>query len=252
MPLVNGTHSCSNNELLTGKLKNQLGFAGLVYPDESAQFTSYSAATAGLDYSPYSNGLWTQDILGAGVSNGSIPQERLDDMAVRSVLPYYFVGLDKNPAAEKTAITAYRNIRGNHSALIREIGGEAIALLKNNNTGGGGLPLVKPHSLALFGAHAGPAMAGPNYAWSVSGTGADVFQGHLAQGGGSGGTSLPYLITPFNSLTQRAVDNDAMIWWIMNNSKCTLAGTKSRTNTHSPLKRQRRRELRRRNRWWYW
>jgi hypothetical protein len=61
---------------------------------------------------------------------------------------------------------------------------------------------------------------GPNYVWSVSGTGADIFEGHLASGGGSGGLSFPYLITPFNSLTDRAVKDNSMIWWIMNNSKC--------------------------------
>lgn len=40
MPRVNDTYSCSNNELLEGKLKTDLGFAGFVYPDESAQKTS--------------------------------------------------------------------------------------------------------------------------------------------------------------------------------------------------------------------
>lgn len=40
MPRVNDTYSCSNNELLEGKLKTDLGFPGFVYPDESAQKTS--------------------------------------------------------------------------------------------------------------------------------------------------------------------------------------------------------------------
>lgn len=160
MPRVNGTHSCGNNELLSGKLKMELGFPGFVYPDESAQFTSYSAATAGLDYSPYSDGLWTQETLSAGIANGSLPQARLDDMAIRSVLPYYFVGLDTANLPAQTSYTTFRDVRGNHSALIRQIGGESISLLKNDNSNGGGLPLSKPHTISLFGAHAGPAMAG--------------------------------------------------------------------------------------------
>lgn len=53
----------------------------------------------------------------------------------------------------------------------------------------------------------------------MSGTGADIYEGHLASGGGSGDLSLPYLITPFNSLTQRAVEDNSMIFWIMNNSE---------------------------------
>lgn len=87
MPLVNGTHSCGNNELLSGKLKMELGFPGFVYPDESAQFTSYDDANAGLDYSPYSNGLWTQEILSEGITNGSLSEARLDEYVHSTCCP---------------------------------------------------------------------------------------------------------------------------------------------------------------------
>jgi len=164
MPRVNDTHSCENNELLSGKLKEELGFPGFVYPDESAQFSSYDSANAGLDYSPYSDGKWTQVTLSEGIANGSLTEARLNDMAIRSVLPYYFVGLDTADLPEASSnYNAYRNVRGNHSTLIRQVGDEAIALLKNNNTNGGGLPLNKPHSISLYGAHAGPSMAGKSW-----------------------------------------------------------------------------------------
>jgi beta-glucosidase len=161
MPRVNSTHSCENQELLSGKLKAELGFPGFVYPDESAQFSSYTSANAGLDYSPYSDGLWTQTTLAAGLANGSLSDERLTDMAVRSVMGHFFVGLDTaDLPSTPSGYTTYRNVRGNHSALIRQIGGEAISLLKNNNTNGGGLPLSKPLSISLYGSHAGPVQAG--------------------------------------------------------------------------------------------
>jgi len=152
-------------------------------------------------------------------------------------LPYYFVGFDTSDMPAATDYDTYRNVRGNHSSLILKIGGDAIALLKNDNTNGGGLSLNRPHSISLYGAHAGPAMAGksqsppggftgannyssgPNFGWSVQGTDADIFQGHPVSGGGSGQLSLPHLVTPFQSLTQLAMDDDSMIWWIMNNSK---------------------------------
>lgn len=179
----------------------------------------YDDANAGLDYSPYSDGKWTYPILEAGILDGNLSQARLDDMAIRSVLPYYFVGLDTAdiPTASRS-YTTWQDVRGNHSQLIRKIGGESLALLKNNNANGGGLPLNKPHAISLFGAHAGAAMSGPNYGWSVSGTGADVYQGHLATGGGSGQASFPYLITPQMSLTLRAVEDNSMIFWIANNT----------------------------------
>lgn len=158
MPLVNGTHSCENDQLLSGLLKRELGFPGMVFPDIQAQETAYGSANAGLDYSAYS--VWSQANLAAGIANGSLPQARLDDMAIRAVLPYYYVGLDTADLPAVTDTTAYRDVRGNHSALIRKVGGESLSLLKNNNANGGGLPLDKPRTISLFGSHAGPAMAG--------------------------------------------------------------------------------------------
>lgn len=147
-------------------------------------------------------------------------------MAIRSVLPYYFVGLDEaDLPIQSTDYTSWRDIRANHSQLIREVGGASLALLKNNNANGGGLPLANPQALALFGAHAGAATSGPNYAFSVQGTGADVYQGHLATGGGSGQASLPYLITPQLALTLRAVEDGSMIFWISNNTFAQTEGT---------------------------
>jgi beta-glucosidase len=60
---------------------------------------------------------------------------------------------------------------------------------------------------------------GPNFGWGVTGTSADIFDGHLVSGGGSGQISLPYVITPLHSLMVRAVEDESMIFWILNNSK---------------------------------
>ena len=163
MNRVNGTHSCQNSELLNDKLKTQLGFPGFVYPDESAQFSAYGSANAGLDYSPYSDGLWDWDSFSAGLANGSLTEARLTDMAIRTVLPYYYIGIDKESFTTVSSdYSAYRDVRGNHSALIRKVGGESLSLLKNNKKNGGGLPLNKPRSISLYGAHAGPGVVGKN------------------------------------------------------------------------------------------
>lgn len=164
MNRVNGTHSCQNSELLNDKLKTQLGFPGFVYPDESAQFSAYGSANAGLDYSPYSDGLWDWDSFSAGLANGSLTEARLNDMAIRTVLPYYYIGIDKESFTTVSSdYSAYRDVRGNHSALIRKVGGESLSLLKNNKKNGGGLPLNKPRSISLYGAHAGPGVVGKHF-----------------------------------------------------------------------------------------
>lgn len=177
-----------------------------------------SSAPGGGNGGGMSGALWTEANLLAGINNGSFTQERLDDMAIRNVIPYYYVGLDDGKQNSVADSTEFRDVRGNHSDVIRQVAGEALVLLKNKNANGLGLPLNKPKSIALFGAHAGPVMAGPNLPFSVQGTESDVYQGHLASGGGSGELALGYLSTPFQSLGERAVKDRSMIWWLMNNT----------------------------------
>lgn len=218
MNLVNGTLSCQNDQLLSGILKTEMGFPGLVLPDVSSQDSAYESANAGLDLSSQAGDLWTDSILEAGISNGSFSQARLDDMAVRNLIGYYYVGLDDGQQPSIPSTTSDRDVRGNHTELIRQVGQEALILLKNNNDNGGGLPLNKPKTISLFGSHAGPPMAGPNMKFSVTGTDSDVYDGHLTSGGGSGELSLSWMATPYQSISQQAFEDRSMIWWIMNNT----------------------------------
>ncbi|KAK6197186.1 hypothetical protein LQW54_010842 [Pestalotiopsis sp. IQ-011] len=146
-------------------------------------------------------------------------------MAVRTMLGYFYVNLDTASLPSQTGYSAWRNITRSHKSLIRQVGGEAIALLKNSDSDGLGLPLKKPASLSIYGSHAGPAQAGPNFAWSVGGTGADIYEGHLASGGGSGQLALPYLVTPYEAIQRRAIEEDTMVFWIMNNTFGIGGGT---------------------------
>lgn len=217
MNRVNTTLACENSELLQKYLKTAVGFPGMVVPDQGAQSTSFGSANGGLDYG--SSSLWSEEILEAGIANGSFTQERLDDMAVRNVIGYYFAGLDDGLLPSESAYTDFRDVRGDHADVIRQVGGEALVLLKNKQDGTGrGLPLNKPRTISLFGAHAGPVMGGPNRAFSVQGTPADTYQGHLAGPGGSGQPSLSYLVTPFQAISARAISDRSMIWWILNNT----------------------------------
>ncbi|KAH8648585.1 glycoside hydrolase superfamily [Xylariales sp. PMI_506] len=218
MNRVNGSQSCENNDVPAGYLKTKLGFPGLVYPDVESQKTAFGSVNGGLDLG--SSQIWSQRVLLQGLANGQLTQERLDDMAVRNLMGYYFVGLDNGlqppPVASETE---YRgDIRGNHSAIIRQVSNEAIVLLKNSNVTGLGLPLKKPRTVSLYGSHAGPAIYGPNFGFNPISGPAETFQGHLASGTGSGQLSLPYLVTPFQALSDRAMNDNSMIWWIFNNT----------------------------------
>ncbi|KAM3072261.1 hypothetical protein ACMFMG_009077, partial [Clarireedia jacksonii] len=224
MTKVNGTLSCENSRLLNDILKTELGFPGMVWPDVNGQSSSFGSAEGGLDYG--SSRYWSNDTLLTGISNGSFTQERLDDMAVRNVIAYYKVNLNNGSQPAEAGSSDYVDVRGNHSAINREVGAASLVLVKNINSA---LPLKKPRSMALFGVSAGPVMAGPNYIFSVEGT-PETYDGHLAGGAGSGQTSFPYLITPQQALTYRASQDGTMIRWILNNTY-----TESTTTTISGL-----------------
>lgn len=200
----------------------------------NAQSTSYNSANAGLDFG--SSSLWSAEIMEAGIANGSITQDRLDDMAVRNMLHWYHLGLDDGLLPETASYTEYRDVRANHSDLIRSVAADSLVLLKNDNSSGVGLPLSKPMTLALFGGHAGPAMGGPNKPFTTQGTSSDVYVGPLATGAGSEQGSMTYVHTPYELLSQRVVSYGGMIWWIMNDtysSSSVNTGSSSSSSSYS-------------------
>lgn len=223
MNRVNSTLACENNKLLSGLLKHEVGFPGFVLPDVSSQSTAYGSANAGLDFG--SSSYWTTAVIESGIANGSFTELRLDDMAVRNTIGYFFAGLDDGKQPEVAATTEYRDVRADHAKLIRKIGADSLALLKNDKSGSGGLPLNRPRTISIFGAHAGPSMAGPNFAFSVMGTDSDVYQGHVASAVGSGGLSNSYLATPFQALSLRAAQDGSMFRWIMNDTYSDTSST---------------------------
>ncbi|KAF7542166.1 hypothetical protein G7054_g68 [Neopestalotiopsis clavispora] len=216
MNKVNDSFSCESDKGLNGYLKTNAGFPGLVMPDVNSQHTAFGSANGGLDRG--SAGLWNAVTINKGLQDGDLTQDRLDDMAIRNIIGYYFVGLDDGLQPEAGSSMIDRGVRANHSQVIRAVGDEALILLKNDKSTGGGLPLNKPATVALFGAHAGPCMAGPNQGFSVGGTPSDIYQGHLATACGSGDASFSYLITPFEVLNTRIADEGGMIWWVLNNT----------------------------------
>ncbi|KAJ5646412.1 beta-glucosidase D [Penicillium lividum] len=204
MSKVNGSQACESSYLINKVLKKELGFPGMVFPDASAQITAFGSANGGEDYG--SSSLWNNTLI-HGIKNGTMTQARLDDMAIRNVIGYFYAGLDDGKQPDLVYSTDHRDVRANHSRIIRENDAASLSLLKNKNNA---LPLEKPLSMALFGASAGPAMGGPGVSFSTDGTDS-TYQGHLAGGSGSGTTSFPYLVTPHDALLQRSIEDGTII-----------------------------------------
>lgn len=211
MNRVNSTYSCENSVLLQTFLKTELGFPGYVNPDVSSQKTALGSANGGLDQG--SSSTWSESTMATLLSNGSLTQERFDDMVVRNTIAYFKAGMDDRKQPDSATGAELRNARGNHSALIRENGAKSLVLLKNN----GVLPLKAPSTMAIFGSHAGPAVGGPNFGFSVQGSG-PIYEGHLATGSGSGQGSLGYVIDPHMAIVPRAAADGTFVRWILNNT----------------------------------
>ena len=132
--------------------------------------------------------------------NGTVPQYRLDDMAVRIVAAWYYVDRDSNQledgpnfsswskdtlgfrhayaSEDYTKINDHVDVRDNHAEAIRKIAADGTVLLKNN----GALPLSGKEQLtSVFGQDAGENPYGPN---GCADRGCNY--GTLAMGWGSG------------------------------------------------------------------
>jgi beta-glucosidase len=80
---VNNSYGCANSKTLNGLLKTELGFQGWVVSDWGAQQAGAAAALAGMDVAmPSGNALWGSHLVDA-VNNGTVPEDRIDDMVIR-------------------------------------------------------------------------------------------------------------------------------------------------------------------------
>ena len=208
--------------------------------DWGAHHSGVSTALAGLDMTM--PGGVTSDVGGSSfwgtnltiaVLNGTIPEWRIDDMAIRIIAAYHKVGADavRTPpnfnswttdeygplhyAAGKQGgwgkVNDKVNVRGNHSSVIRELGAKSVVLLKNE----GVLPLTGEEDfVALFGEDAGSNINGPN---ACSDRSCD--EGTLAMGWGSGSDNFPYLVTPAQAIQNEVLSKGVgEVFTVTNNS----------------------------------
>ena len=221
--LVNNSYGCQNSKMLNGLLKDELGFQGFVMSDWAAQLTGVSSAMAGLDMTmpgdtAFDSGesYWGANLTLA-VINGTVPEWRIDDMAMRIMAAYFKVGrtLQHQPSPNFDSwtfatdgplhfaasegfqqINFHVDVRGDHPSVARDVAAEGTVLLKNN----GILPLKSPKQIAVIGSDAGGNPDGPN---GCSDRGCDT--GTLAMAWGSGTANFATLVTPDAAIQARAI-----------------------------------------------
>ncbi|CAK5279099.1 unnamed protein product [Mycena citricolor] len=204
---LNGTHACSNDVALNGWLKGQLNFQGPVISDWAGTWDTVNSALNGLDV-VMPGGFFGPETLIPLVQNGTIPEKRLDDMVLRTLTPFLEMqDIHKFPLPtfnQSDISLPANNVRRDHYKIIRKVAQEGVTLVKNNRTGGRGLPfpdLAEMASLAVIGQDAGPAP----FSWTSCGiVGMDCLPGSnngtLTVGGGSAYALPPYTIDPLAAI----------------------------------------------------
>lgn len=242
----NETYTCQNSDALVTVLKQELGFKGYIVSDWGATHSAAGSANAGLDLEmPGYTGTtevatWFVDYLPQAVANGSVSIDRIDDMVSRIMTPYYLLDQDSGyptpdesmlymllvatnglPEAEQLASQlglqwesiAARDVRGNHSAIIREIGAEATVLLKNE---GNILPLGSYDKIGVFGSSAADFINGLAY-WDM-GLDYPPEIGPVAIGGGSGSLRFTTVSAPVDAIKTQASEKGARVQYLTNNT----------------------------------
>ncbi|MFZ6768478.1 beta-glucosidase family protein [Undibacterium sp. Di26W] len=147
---LNGVYACENDYLLNQVLKADWGYHGYVMSDWGATHSTVAAANNGLDQesgwefdaSPYFSGA-----LKEAVTNGAVPQARLDNMLKRILRTMFDKGLFDYPVPKDNTIDFAAH------ALVSQYGAEeGMVLLKNDANV---LPLHKDlKKIAIIGSHA--------------------------------------------------------------------------------------------------
>lgn len=241
---VNNSQACQNSYTLNYLLKGELGFQGFVVSDWIGTHSGVASVLAGLDMTMPGDtdndsgrsffggelsarfqflvqvaNLYSANLTVA-VLNGTVPQWRVDDMAVRIMAGFFYVDrpIERDPITFSswttetygyehyyndqgawTQVNQHVDVRGNHSTLIRSLGAASTVLLKNT----GALPLTGNEQLtAVFGEDAGANLNGPNY---CSDRGCD--NGTLGMAWGSGSANFAYLVTPDTAIQNEVLAN---------------------------------------------
>ncbi|KAK3299320.1 glycoside hydrolase family 3 protein [Chaetomium fimeti] len=223
---VNGSACSQHSNLINGILKDELGFQGMVMSDWLSHISGVDSALAGLDMNMpgdtniplFGFSLWQYEMT-RSVLNGSVPVDRLNDMATRVVAAWYKMKQDKDhprpnfssntrdrdgllyPAAVFSPtgqVNWFVNVQDDHNLVARQVAQDAITLLKNN---GSFLPLSGSSKLTVFGTDAQVNPAGPNACLNRA-----CNTGTLGMGWGSGVADYPYFDDPISAIRKRIPD----------------------------------------------
>ena len=123
--MVNGVQMSENKRLLTDILRKEWGFEGLVVSDWGAVRDRVKGIAAGLDLEmPGNGGIYDRLVIDA-VKNKELAEEDLD-ACVERILEFVYKAVENHEEGRSWD-------KGRHHSLVRDIAGECMVLLKNEN-----------------------------------------------------------------------------------------------------------------------
>lgn len=157
---INGVPVHASHELLTGLLRDQMGFEGVVVTDwddirklvdfhhtaETYKEATYQCVMAGVDMSMTPLTLDFNTALTELVNEGRIPESRIDDSVRRILRLKADLGLFEHPYPREDRF--HRVGHPDHRAKALQAARESLVLLKNE---GGLLPATSPKRVGVFG-----------------------------------------------------------------------------------------------------
>lgn len=237
---LNGSYASQNSKAQNGFLKTELGFQGFVVSDWFSQHTGIATATGGLDMAMPNSPYWMNGSLSTAVSNGTLTQARLTDMATRIVASWYLLNQDSTtwPAAGLPGdlLAPHKGVDARDPASRESRVQQAVeghVLVKNVKNA---LPLRKPKFLSLFGydsfaprvenpepGFGAFSLGGQSYTFSdwfslfvyanITNLPQAAYNGTLISGGGSGANTPSYISAPYDAFSQRAYEDGTFLFW---------------------------------------
>ena len=195
--------------------------------DWLGHMSGVDSALAGLDMDMpgdvqiplFGGSFWMYELTRAAL-NGTVPMDRLNEMATRVVATWYQMGQDQGfpktnfdtnskkaegalypaawPASPHGIVNEFVPVQADHDVIARQVAQEAITLLKNEDDL---LPLSTTRPLKVFGTAAQTNPDGMNACADRN-----CNKGTLGQGWGSGTVDYMYLDDPITAINERASD----------------------------------------------
>lgn len=184
--------------------------------------------------------LWFGENVLKAVRNGSVTEDRVDEMIRNILTPYYYLEQDAEDYPSPDDAFPYllliqeaslelgreiglipddpnfvfprgRDVRGDHAKITREMGAAGTVLLKNVNDT---LPLKSPKVIGVFGNDAGDFTNG---FFRPSEAPESVNTGTMVIGGGSGTGRPSYVVSPLDAIKDKAKEIEAQVLYVTHN-----------------------------------